>query len=134
MKREDAMGRGTRLALLAPVALSVALALAACQSGGTPPRIVKGGSTTIGKDLIVKYGCGSCHTIPGIRNANGLVGPPLIHWGRRSMIAGRLPNTPDNLIRWVHDPQGVEPGTDMPNLGVTQTEARNIAAYLENIQ
>jgi len=128
------MGRGTRLALLAPVALSVALALAACQGGGTPPRIVKGGSTTIGKDLIVKYGCGSCHTIPGIRNANGLVGPPLIHWGRRSMIAGRLPNTPDNLIRWVHDPQGVEPGTDMPNLGVTQTEARNIAAYLENIQ
>jgi cytochrome c1 len=128
------MRRRNRLALFAPVALSVALALAACESGGAPPRIVQGGSTSIGKNLIVKYGCGSCHTIPGIKGAEGLVGPPLIHWGRRSIIAGRLANTPDNLIRWIHDPQGVEPGTDMPNLGVTQTEARNIAAYLENIQ
>ena len=128
------MRRGTRLALLAPVALSVALALAACQDGGTPPRIVKGGSTTIGKKLIAKYGCGSCHTIPGIKNAEGLVGPPLTHFGRRGTIAGELANTPDNLTSWVQDPHAVEPGTDMPNLGVTTQEARNIAAYLESLQ
>src|SRR5438132_13345097 len=112
MKREEAMRRGTRLALLAPVALSVALALAACQGGGTPPRIVKGGSTTIGKKLIAKYGCGSCPTIPGITNAEGLVGPPLIHCARRSIIAGRLPHTPGHLIRWSLDPRGLPPGTD----------------------
>jgi cytochrome c1 len=59
-----------------------------------------------------------------------MVGPPLNDWSERGYIAGELPNNAENLIRWIMDPQGVEPGTDMPNLGVTEEQARDIAAYL----
>jgi cytochrome c len=118
-------------------ALAIALMLTnACSSGSTRQNnnVVTGGSPNVGKQLIIKYGCGSCHTIPGIRGASALVGPPLIHWSRRSFIAGELANTPDNLVRWITNPKDVEAGTDMPNLGVTQDEARSIAAYLMTIR
>jgi cytochrome c1 len=83
-----------------------------------------------GRQLITRYGCGSCHTIPGVSGADSMAGPPLMRFYERSYIAGRLPNTWENLMLWISDPQGVEPGTAMPNLGVTQEEARNIAAFL----
>jgi cytochrome c2 len=115
---------------------ALALIAAACSGGPTSDsnNVVTGGSPNVGKRLIVKYGCGSCHTIPGIRGASALVGPPLIHWSRRSYIAGELANTPDNLVRWVSNPKAVEPGTDMPVLGISQDEARSIAAYLMSIR
>ena len=87
-----------------------------------------------GRHLIEAKGCGSCHTVPGIYSARGLVGPPLYFFGRRTMIAGELPNTPDNLVRWLRDPKAVEPGTAMPNLGLTQQQAQDIAAYLYTLQ
>jgi cytochrome c1 len=120
---------------LGPVLVIVLAVLVAC-SGGTdfePSRIVTGGDPGVGKDLIVRYGCGSCHQIPDVKRADGLVGPPLVHFGRRQMIAGQLSNTPDNLIHWIQDPKQVEAGTDMPDLGVSADEARNIAAYLEQL-
>ena len=83
---------------------------------------------------IRRHGCGSCHEIPGVKGASGLVGPPLVHWRRRSFIAGELANTPDNLMRWLRDPKAVEPGTDMPALGVTDLEARDITAYLYTLR
>jgi cytochrome c len=83
-----------------------------------------------GRRLIVSYGCGNCHRIPGIRGARGDVGPPLTRFGRRSFIAGEIPNTPVNLVQWIMAPQSVESGTAMPTLGVPQSEARQIAAYL----
>lgn len=88
------------------------------------------GDVEQGRQAIVNYGCGACHVIPGVDGAVGTVGAPLTGWARRHYIAGNLPNTPTNLIRWLRDPQGVEPGTAMPNLGVSETEARNIGAYL----
>jgi len=102
-------------------------------SGRTPTPVVVGGSPDVGKREIAEHGCGSCHDIPGVKGADGLVGPPLTKFGRRSYIAGELNNTPDNLIRWLRDPQGVEPGTDMPDVGLSAVEARNIAAYLEGL-
>jgi cytochrome c1 len=60
----------------------------------------------------------ACHVIPGVPGARGMVGPPLTMFARRAYIAGQLPNEPDNLLRWLQDPQAVEPGTAMPNLGV----------------
>jgi len=124
--------------VLAVVALGTTIAVAACTStgdtGATGSRIVRGASPEAGKDQIVRYGCGACHSIPGIKTANGLVGPPLSQFGKRGTIAGHFANTPDNLINWIHDPQAMLPGNDMPNLGVTPNEARNIAAYLENLQ
>ena len=58
------------------------------------------------------------------------VGPPLDRYGRRVYIAGRLPNTPENLTAWLRAPQRYEPGGAMPDLGVTDRDARDIAAYL----
>lgn len=92
------------------------------------------GNPDQGKQLITSYGCGSCHTIPGVHAARGLVGPPLYFFGRRTMIAGELPNTPENLVQWLRNPPGVEPGTAMPNLGLSQNQAQDIAAYLDSLQ
>jgi cytochrome c len=118
------------------VVIVVAMLLGAC--GGSPsdepPPQVPGGSPERGADLIAQFGCGSCHIIPGIREADGLVGPPLIHFGRRKIIAGQISNTADNLIRWITNPQSVEPGTAMPNLNVTEEQARDIAAYLFELE
>ena len=114
-------------------AASFALVLAACQSNGPtrePPPQVPGGNPANGAALIASFGCGSCHVVPGVREAVGTVGPPLTDFGRRGFIAGELPNNADNLIRWIMDPQEVEPGTAMPDLGVSEAQARDIAAYL----
>lgn len=103
-----------------------------CRGGASalPYSVVTGGNARRGKLLIQEKGCGSCHVIPGIYTARGLVGPPLYFYSRRTMIAGELPNTPDNLVRWIRDPKQVEPGTAMPDLGITDSEARDITAYL----
>ena len=93
-----------------------------------------GGDPTHGAQVIERYGCGGCHTIPGVRGARGLVGPPLLWWSRRTFIAGELPNTPENLVRWIRAPQSVEPHTAMPALGVTDQEARDVAAYLYTLR
>ncbi len=65
-----------------------------------------------------------------MRGANGMVRPPLNAWSQRVYIAGQLPNTPANLIGWLQNPQAFRPGSAMPNLGVSETDARNMAAYL----
>ena len=123
------MIRGARRGVVVVVILIAGLS--ACGSKKAPPTE---GSPDLGKEAIPKYGCGSCHTIPGIKGANALVGPPLTKFSKRAFIAGQLANTEQNLARWIRDPQGVEPGTAMPNLGVTAEDARNIAAYLETLQ
>lgn len=96
--------------------------------------VSEGGNAQVGKALIVSKGCGACHVIPGIQGARGLVGPPLFFFSRRTMIAGELPNTPDNLVRWIKDPKQVEPGTAMPDLGLNDQQARDVAAYLYTLQ
>lgn len=83
---------------------------------------------------ITRSGCGSCHQIPGIMHASGLVGPPLIHFSKRTIIAGYLPNTRDNLARWIQHPQQLAPGNAMPDAGLTDKQARDIALYLEGLE
>ncbi len=92
------------------------------------------GSPTRGAELIAAKGCGSCHMIPGIAGADGLVGPPLIKMGRRIFIAGLLRNTPQNLAAWVYDPQRFVPGNAMPATGLSQSDAIDVAAYLETLR
>jgi cytochrome c2 len=117
------------------VAVLTAGLLLGCTERGRTPRAstVDFGDAEAGKVAMRHYGCVGCHVIPGVRDAVGLVGPPLTKMGRRSYIAGELANTPENLVRWIMDPQGVEPGTAMPDLGVSRDDARNIAAYLERL-
>jgi cytochrome c len=148
--------------LLVPVAMvAVSLVLSACGGGGgqpttlptQPPAATKAAATAApatgapttgaaaagdpaaGKQAIAKYGCGRCHTIPGIDGANGTIGPNLAGFAKLSVIAGTsVSNTPENDVKWVMNPPSVKPGTQMPVLGVTQTDAENITAFLRTLQ
>jgi cytochrome c1 len=93
-----------------------------------------GGDPHKGRIAIERYGCQSCHTIPGIRGADGLVGPPLTKIASRVYIGGVLPNTPDNMIRWIRNPKEIDQLTAMPNTGVSEPDARDIAGYLYTLR
>ena len=87
-----------------------------------------------GKTAIHQYACVTCHAIPGIVGSNAPVGPPLAGIGTRAVIAGVLPNTGDAMIRWLRSPQSIRPQGAMPNLGVTEQDAADIAAYLATLK
>ena len=89
-----------------------------------------GGDSKAGRLLMTRYGCSSCHEISGVPAARGMVGPSLTGVAERSLLAGKLPNTPANMIRWIREPQSISPGSGMPNLGASETDARDMAAYL----
>ncbi|GJG86014.1 hypothetical protein tb265_11950 [Gemmatimonadetes bacterium T265] len=113
------------------VAAACAASVTACDdTGGAPFRAVDGGDPGRGARALGAYGCGACHEIPGVAGAYGAAGPPLTAFGRRTSVAGVLPNTADDLVRWIERPQRVLPGNAMPDLGVTDREARDMAAYL----
>ncbi len=122
--------------VLRATCLGLASLLASCTGGRTPRayEVLTGGTSARGREVIALKNCGSCHTIPGINGARGLVGPPLMSFSRRTYIAGELPNKPENLVRWVTSPQSVEPHTAMPNLGLSVQQARDVAAYLYTLE
>ncbi|HEX6364421.1 MAG TPA: c-type cytochrome [Albitalea sp.] len=113
--------------------LAALLALAAC--GGPPApdaayRAVPQGDADRGRVLFARYQCGRCHAVPDAPSASITVAPPLEAFGERSYIAGRVPNRPDTLQRWLQAPQSLVPETTMPDLGVSAEDARDLAAYL----
>ena len=125
-----------RTILLALASALLVIAVIGCNAG----RVTRSynlssiGNAQHGKTLIGSYGCGACHMIPGIHAARGLVGPPLFYLSERTMIAGEIPNTPENLVRWIENPKAVEPKTAMPDLGLSADQAYDIAAYLYTLQ
>jgi putative membrane protein len=109
----------------------VLLLLAGCTPDGTRlGAAITGGDPARGRALLAQYGCETCHTIPGVPGAQALVGPPLERLANRSYLAGSLPNTPANLMRWIREPRELSPRTAMPDLGVGEEDARDMAAYL----
>jgi cytochrome c2 len=94
---------------------------AAAAVGGDPRR---------GEAMFIQYGCGSCHALKNVRTATGMVGPPLDGIALRVIIGGHLSNTPENMEKWIRDPQQVSPGTAMPDLNVGEGDARDITAFL----
>ena len=88
------------------------------------------GDPARGKTALSTYGCIACHSIPGVTGSNALTAPPLIGISQRSYLAGMLENTPENLERWIQHPRQVNPHTAMPEQGVSEQDARDIAAYL----
>jgi cytochrome c len=111
--------------------VGLAIGAAGCRNDrATTQQVVPGGRPALGLAAIGRYGCGTCHVIPGVRTARGKTGPPLSDFSDRAYIAGALPNRPEHLVRWIRDPHSVEPGTAMPNLGVSEADARHIASYL----
>lgn len=116
-------------------ALALALLLGACRGDvERTAAAMTGGEPGRGRELVRKYGCQACHTIPGVSTTDGLIGPPLDRIASRSQLAGRLPNTPENMMRWIRDPQGVSPGTAMPQLGLSEQDGRDIAAFLYTLR
>jgi cytochrome c len=87
-----------------------------------------------GRDLAQTKGCVGCHDIPGTRGPRGNVGPPLTGIATRVYIGGVLLNTPDNLRQWLLDPPGIDPKTAMPNVGLTDQEARDLSAFLYTLR
>jgi cytochrome c2 len=122
--------------LLILIVFLVALALGACGESEVEKnaRQMTGGDPGHGAVLVRKYGCNACHMIPGVPGAKGKVGPSLDGIASRVYLAGKLNNTPPNLIRWIRDPQGVQKGTAMPNMGVTEQEGRDLAAFLYTLR
>lgn len=92
------------------------------------------GDAKNGKLLLRQFGCGSCHSIPGVAAAVGLAGPPLAAVGKRTYIAGGVPNTPENMARFIMKPQQFDPRTKMPDLGVGEAHARDMVAYLRGLK
>jgi cytochrome c oxidase assembly factor CtaG/cytochrome c551/c552 len=128
-----------RLVVSKPAALVLVLAgvlvTSSCAStDGANAANLTGGDPKRGPALIGYYGCASCHEIPGVRGADGLVGPSLRRIAVRSYIAGMLPNTSDNMMRWIRHPQEVDERTMMPEMNVTEEDARDIAAFLYTLR
>jgi cytochrome c len=117
--------------------LSVSLlgvALVGCDDGKAAGPENFNGDPRRGAELVRSYGCGGCHDIPGIPNADGNVGPPLHRIGTRTYIAGFIQNSPDNMASWIQDPQRALPGNAMPRMGIPQNDARDITAFLYTLK
>jgi cytochrome c len=118
------------------------LALFACAASGAHPgasgmaaeTATAPGDPVRGERLLAQYHCGSCHTIPGVAAARGRVAVTLESFGRRSYIAGRLPNTPQLLADWIVAPSALIPQTTMPAMGVSADDAKDMAAYLGKLR
>ena len=120
-------------------AAALGLMCAACGNGtdtshDTLARQLTGGDPVRGREQIHNYGCDSCHTIPGILTATATVGPPLTAIGRRTYLAGRIENTPENMMRWISHPHSIDEKTAMPETGVNDRDVRDIAAYLYTLR
>jgi mono/diheme cytochrome c family protein len=100
----------------------------------TADAAVDSGDPRRGKMAIRQYACTTCHLVPGIVGPHAPVGPPLERIATREYIAGMLPNTAENMLRWLKRPQEVNPRTAMPDLGVTERDARDMAAYLYTLR
>ena len=98
------------MTIRAIVAALLTVATLACNRPNTRREAIQltGGDPERGVSAIGRYGWASCHTFPGIRGANALVGPPLTRIAMRSYLAGQLQNTPSNMVRWIQHPQHVE--------------------------
>jgi cytochrome c len=115
--------------------LLLALALPACQDPVAERAArMTGGDVARGREAIHRYGCPSCHTIPGIPEADANVGPSLARVAGRVYLAGVLTNTPGNMARWIKDPSAVDSKTAMPNLHVSDEDVRDIACYLYTLE
>jgi cytochrome c len=135
MFRRRARRTGAKVVRLPVIALAgINLFLAGCDM---PPRESLPnlpGNPKSGMVLIKQYGCGGCHLIPGIAEAKGNVGPPLMHVGTRSYLAGFINNSPENMARWIQDPQRALPGNAMPRMGVTAQESQDMTAFLYTLK
>jgi cytochrome c len=106
------------------------LTLIACGPGHDYEPKVTGADADKGRAALARYECGVCHVIPGVPDAVGKVGPALDNYARRSYVAGKFPNEPETLVRWIVDAPSMAPQTAMPAIAMSEQEAKDMAAYL----
>lgn len=116
-----------------PIAAAILLCATGC-SDPPPPPTVAGGDAARGRQVVADLQCGACHTVPGIRSARGSVGPTLERFAHRPYLAGKWPNDPAVLLRWLRDPPAMAPHTAMPALIHDEAVARDVAAYLYTLR
>ena len=121
--------------------LLAAVSLASVVNGGCNGAAIQaakqltGGEPARGKAALHQYGCDSCHQIPGVRSsARSHVGPPLTSSAVRTYLAGYLPNNPSMMQQWIRHPREIDPRTAMPDTGVSESDGRDIAAYLYTLR
>lgn len=112
-----------------PLVLSSLLS-AGCADSAGKPRDVFQGDPAQGLEIMREVGCAACHRTPGVVWPRGRTAGDLSGFGARPMIAGRLPNQPDVLMRWIVDAPSLDPSTGMPPMPLTNDQARDVAAYL----
>jgi cytochrome c len=122
--------------LLKGILIAVALALCGCdqKQKQTASALTHGGNPDVGRREIEYYGCASCHVVPGVAGAQGLIGPTLAQLQNRNYIGGVVKNSPDQLIRWIQNAPSVNPRTAMPDLEIPEPQARDIASYLYTLK
>lgn len=106
----------------------LALLLAGCQDKHTAASVQ--GDPERGRIALSQYACRACHMIPGVTGSETQVGRSLEGLAERRFIAGRLPNEQANLVRWIRNPQAIDPQTAMPNMGVSERDALDMSAWL----
>ena len=110
----------------------IPLLLVAALAGCVTPAVA--GDAERGRLLLRQYGCGACHRIPGVAAAVGEIGPPLQGVARRAYLAGVVPNTPQNMASWIRSPRTHDPRTLMPDMQVSEAQARDMVAYLYRLR
>jgi cytochrome c2 len=116
------------------VALVIAVAFSCGPNRVDAARALTGGEPERGRELIGRFSCASCHFIPGVSEDLGKLGPSLDGVATRATLGGQVPNTPDNMKRWIRDPHAMKRGSAMPKLGVTGDDARDLAAFMYTLR
>jgi cytochrome c1 len=110
------------------------LVLNACLDKSEVPRAIAGAEPKRGREIVERNACAACHDVPGVEWPKGQVGGSLSGFALRPLIAGRFPNQPDVLVRWLRDAPSLAPGTGMPPQPLSVAEARDVAAYLYTLE
>ena len=107
----------------------------AARQQSQPAAPAPGSVVERGQQLFAHSACIACHTIAGLPQARGTIGPNLTHVGSRTMLAGAtIPNTAEYLRRWIADAPGLKPGSLMPAMPLPDDQLAALVAYLQSLQ
>lgn len=114
--------------------VAIAFVLAACTGASRRNMAgLAGGNADRGRAAAERYGCNACHAIAGMPDPSVVAAAPITGIADRAYIGGTLANTPENLVKWIRYPREIKPLTAMPDLAVSEKDARDIAVYLYSL-
>jgi cytochrome c2 len=118
-----------------PLLMALTLACNRAEAPAAPPTTADGGDPARGRQLVAQYACNVCHVVPGTEGPQGALGPSLVGVASRATISlGTVPNTPENLRRFIQEPASMNPQSTMPPIGLPDADARDLAAFLMTLK